>query len=73
MLLLDANLHTLRLCTLPELVQILETFTRSPGKSDVGRRGVKDEQSGLADDREAERTIERSLTGLLEIHGAQNA
>jgi hypothetical protein len=72
-LFLDANPHPRRFSTFPEFGEVLEPFARPPRERNVRGCRVKEVQPRLADERQIQRTIERSFAGLLEIDCAQNS
>ena len=71
-LLFDAHFYACRLCPLPKVGQVLEPLPRARGEWNARGDGVKQEQFGVADHCEAERTIECPLARLLEIYCAEN-
>jgi hypothetical protein len=72
-LLVDANFHAGGLCTFPQLCEVAESFSRAPRERNARWRGVKNVKPGLADNRQAQRTFERSFTCLFEIDCTQNS
>ena len=72
-LFLDSDPHARSFGTCPKLRQVLETFGGAPREREIRRRGVKEKESGPTDDRQTQCAVERSLTCLFQIDGAQNA
>jgi len=69
----DVHLDAGRLRTLSKLGQIFQSLACARRKSHVRRGRVQQEQPGVADHGEPERTIERRFARLLEIDCAENA
>jgi hypothetical protein len=68
----DPHGNALALCTLPKASQKLETFALLPGKRLARGHRVKDIEPSLSRASNAERSIERVVTGLREINRAHD-